>query len=598
MAYTGTSIVDYLNSLGQASDKPSRAKLAKSKGIQGYTGTAQQNTQLLGLLRQGQATPSAPSTAPAPQQQPTTVNPQDRIAMNYPSAPQRQYSSNPTDQLNFDRGFLNQTIGSTNVLKKIPGVTGNTPDEIAASAVKAIGGDASRITYLQGFGFKGEALAEKVMEQALLSGYIDKNGNYTGGQNQGAYAPQGAYTETNPPPQGQAQGQQPQGQTGQTGQKPTGQQLNIQRNLTPGMQGDDVKSLQNFLIQQGYKISSATGYYGSETKAAVTQWQKDKGIQPSQQSDYGYFGPKSKAFLSGGQTDTGGGTIGSGTSATGATGETSTTSTTGQPDTKSNLINTMNQMYGTNYTPESLQSAFAYNPGQSYQQIVTDVMGQLGLPNLKTQIDNASNLYKQVQDELQNKITDINSNPWISEADRLKRVKAIQGTYDARISNAQSQVDLMQKQYDQGLKEAENAANQTLREYDREYSAKTDELKILMSDAEREMLMKERSQEQTTKTENKLLSVSEARELGLPFGTTKKQATKMGITPKATSRAKTKKASKPSFIDYFKKLTGDDLTSGYIPFSPSYIDQVKQQYNLIYSSSVSKIKSSTGGYSM
>jgi hypothetical protein len=49
--YTGVSIVDYLKSVGQPSDYASRAKLAASKGITNYTGTAEQNIQLLNMLR-------------------------------------------------------------------------------------------------------------------------------------------------------------------------------------------------------------------------------------------------------------------------------------------------------------------------------------------------------------------------------------------------------------------------------------------------------------------------------------------------------------------------------------------------------------------
>lgn len=45
------SIVDYLKSQGQASDFNSRAALAKQYGITNYTGTAAQNTQLLGVLQ-------------------------------------------------------------------------------------------------------------------------------------------------------------------------------------------------------------------------------------------------------------------------------------------------------------------------------------------------------------------------------------------------------------------------------------------------------------------------------------------------------------------------------------------------------------------
>jgi hypothetical protein len=69
--YTGPSIVDYLNSVGQASDYASRARLAQQYGIQNYTGTGDQNTQLLGILRGqgvsqplGQNAPQGANNAP------------------------------------------------------------------------------------------------------------------------------------------------------------------------------------------------------------------------------------------------------------------------------------------------------------------------------------------------------------------------------------------------------------------------------------------------------------------------------------------------------------------------------------------------------
>jgi len=49
--YTGVSIVDYLKSIGSASDFTSRTLLAIDKGIIRYRGTSTQNTQLLRILR-------------------------------------------------------------------------------------------------------------------------------------------------------------------------------------------------------------------------------------------------------------------------------------------------------------------------------------------------------------------------------------------------------------------------------------------------------------------------------------------------------------------------------------------------------------------
>lgn len=77
--YTGNSIVDYLNSVGQNSSYSSRSQLAASKGINGYTGSAAQNTQLLNLLR----TPTTAVTSPnitTPTQQPQQSQPQQSVA--------------------------------------------------------------------------------------------------------------------------------------------------------------------------------------------------------------------------------------------------------------------------------------------------------------------------------------------------------------------------------------------------------------------------------------------------------------------------------------------------------------------------------------
>lgn len=64
MAYTGSSITDYLKSVGKPSNFASRAKLAEQHKISGYGGTAAQNTQLLNLLRGGETKSKPLSSAP------------------------------------------------------------------------------------------------------------------------------------------------------------------------------------------------------------------------------------------------------------------------------------------------------------------------------------------------------------------------------------------------------------------------------------------------------------------------------------------------------------------------------------------------------
>lgn len=79
------SIVDYLNSKGQASDYGSRSGLATKYGIQGYTGSAEQNTALLNALRNG-----------APQSSQTTSNIQNTQSSTPTTTHASQSNSTPS----------------------------------------------------------------------------------------------------------------------------------------------------------------------------------------------------------------------------------------------------------------------------------------------------------------------------------------------------------------------------------------------------------------------------------------------------------------------------------------------------------------------
>ena len=69
----------------------------------------------------------------------------------------------------------------------------------------------------------------------------------------------------------------------------------VTTDLTIGSKGAEVTCLQSALISMGYSIpAGATGYFGSQTQAAVAAWQTAKGVMPAA----GYFGPKSRAAWS------------------------------------------------------------------------------------------------------------------------------------------------------------------------------------------------------------------------------------------------------------------------------------------------------------
>lgn len=66
------------------------------------------------------------------------------------------------------------------------------------------------------------------------------------------------------------------------------------RDLYLGTSGEDVRKLQNILIQKGYSISTgATGIFNIETQNALIQYQISNNISPA----FGYFGPKTRVQM-------------------------------------------------------------------------------------------------------------------------------------------------------------------------------------------------------------------------------------------------------------------------------------------------------------
>ena len=63
----------------------------------------------------------------------------------------------------------------------------------------------------------------------------------------------------------------------------------LNRNLSRGTQGDDVRGLQEFLSAEGHLSANATGYFGPATAQAVAKWQTSQGV-----SSVGSVGPMSR----------------------------------------------------------------------------------------------------------------------------------------------------------------------------------------------------------------------------------------------------------------------------------------------------------------
>lgn len=163
-AYTGSSIVDYLVSVGQDSSPEARAKLAKDKGVNNYTGTAAQNTQLLNMLRsEGNAQAVKPSSTPNPSPKKTAQQVAEEIYKG-----EGDWGDNPgRKQKLIERGYSYSEVQS--IVNQLASRSKTTSTKAPASFKV---GD--KVTASQLYGTSN---AESTARKSAITGYVEKINN-------------------------------------------------------------------------------------------------------------------------------------------------------------------------------------------------------------------------------------------------------------------------------------------------------------------------------------------------------------------------------------------------------------------------------------
>ena len=153
---SGGSIVDYLAGKNQKFDKASRAKLAAQYNIQNYTGTAQQNTDLLNKLKANEKMPQGTNATGEKQYAAGTV----------PKATANDSQQQPQQQPQQQQGVGGAIGATSNVIAKGGNVIKNV-----------LGAGNQPLTGIPGAMSKGVAAAGNLIKKALIGG---------GGQQQAA----------------------------------------------------------------------------------------------------------------------------------------------------------------------------------------------------------------------------------------------------------------------------------------------------------------------------------------------------------------------------------------------------------------------------
>ena len=175
------------------------------------------------------------------------------------------------------------------------------------------------------------------------------------------------------------------------------------------------------------------------------------------------------------------------------------------------------------FSGEAIDMGFQQNPFGTLQGIIEQVGNSLGLSDVRENITKISNDIESLANERDDEIAKIEDNPWISGGSKRERIQKIADRYEQKIANRTNKLTLLQNSYDSARQQAQFVATTAINLYDRQrqfdYNAVQDALDRAEKTAEAQAKL------------NEPLSVSEAKALGVPYGTTASEA--YGITPRA-----------------------------------------------------------------
>lgn len=140
--------------------------------------------------------------------------------------------------------------------------------------------------------------------------------------------------------------------------------------------------------------------------------------------------------------------------------------------------------YGLSLSPDAALS-FQIAPAKSFQEVYQGVYDSIGLTGVKKQIDDTLKKVNRMDQEMANKIADINEDPWLTEGARVSQIRKIQERYELKRAPFASNLTLLQDLYDGGREEARYVATQTLNQYNAERQFAQDQLEFLIERAEK-----------------------------------------------------------------------------------------------------------------
>lgn len=258
----------------------------------------------------------------------------------------------------------------------------------------------------------------------------------------------------------------------------------------------------------------------------------------------------------------------------------------GKPPSASSLSSSPTAQTG---QPSEQTTATGKSPMQNIIDTWTSVASQLGLGDIKKQYEKTVDEQKKLQDDLNDKIADINDNPWLSEGLRVKQVESLKGRYETKLNTLSNYAKLYDALFQEGQQQARFLVGEINDSMDKALEIATkkqeaiDKLKEInpanfkevqggLYDISTGTWVVQPKVDDGGKGEDidKLLTPSEAAALGVPYGTTRREA--FGASPVKNEKVNQSKTNLLNALTKYSDLLGKESAIK-LRFDPSVVAQ-------------------------
>lgn len=236
---------------------------------------------------------------------------------------------------------------------------------------------------------------------------------------------------------------------------------------------------------------------------------------------------------------------------------------------------------GTN--PQAFAEQFSANPQQSIQNLVSEIMKVTNLPELKTRMSSVINQIEELENERDEKLVELDDNPWLSQGTRNRRKQALIDSYENKIANRTNKLKLFETIADDARQEAQFVANLAINQFNAQNNFAQGQLEFAINQAEKQADNERLLQQQEFKQSLDIAELDlaerkyglDVQKLGLARAKEEREATMTGTTgiSPVTGKPFTENQAKAGTFANRIEQAESVLSGGkglFVPFSPEF----------------------------